>query len=313
MNLRLPIGFLFAGLMFAQTQAPPAPVPLQLPELPPDTVVVTISGRKVTADEMKKLLAALPPQMQQNFVTDRKEFVRQYAMIQELRKLAEKNGLEKESPFKEQLEFYRTQILMQAELEKAAHDIVILGDDTKKYYDTHPDQFTEAKVKVIYISYSPTAAAQMVASGKKVLSEADAKTKAEGLVKQLRAGADFAKLAKANSEDVTSAAKGGEFGIVKKSDALPDAVKNVIFALKPGETSDPVKQPNGFYVFRADDKAVVPYAKVKDTIYQQLKDEGFRKWMEAVQKSVEVKFDNEAFFAQPATAPQTPAPAAPAK
>lgn len=311
MNFRFPIGFLFAGLMFAQTA--PAPAPPELPDLPPETVVATISGRKLTAGEMKQLIAALPPQMQQNFSLNRKEFMRQYAMILELRRLAEKSGLDKESPIKERLDYVRTQILMQAQIDKASSDVTILGDDTKKYYDTHQDQFTEAKIKVIYISYSSAAAAQMIATGKKVLNEAEAKAKAESLVKQLRAGADFAKLAKENSEDVTSAGKGGDFGIVKKSDALPDAVKNVIFALKPAQVSDPVKQPNGFYVFRADEMAVVPYAKVKDTIYTQLHDEAFRKWLESVQKSVEVKFDNEAFFAQPATAPRPPAPAAPAK
>jgi peptidyl-prolyl cis-trans isomerase C len=311
MNLRPLLAVVLAGVLHAQNVVN-QPIPSSVTtDLPLDTVVASIGGRKITAGEMQKIVTALPTQLQQNYAQDKKGFLKQYALLDQLAKLAEKAGLDKQSPAKERIDFARMQVLVQAQLEKASFDIDVSPDDQKKYYDANTDRFTEAKVKVIYVSYTAAAAAPAASSGKKTLNEAEAKAKAEDLVKQLRAGGDFAKLAKDNSEDPTSAGKGGDFGTIKKSDALPDDVKLTIFALKAGETSDPLKQPNGFYIFRTDEIGVQPYEKVKTEIYSTLKDQLFQKWLETTRTNLDVKFDSEAFFAQPAPPPAAAAPAKP--
>jgi hypothetical protein len=65
------------------------------------------------------------------------------------------------------------------------------------------------------------------------------------LVKQLRDGADFAELAKKNSEDKNSAASGGDFGVLRRGDRIPEEIKTAVFALKPGEVSDPDPSADG--------------------------------------------------------------------
>ena len=80
-------------------------------------------------------------------------------------------------------------------------------------------------------------------------SDATVKAKAEGLVKQLRAGANFAELAKKYSEDPGSAAKGGEYDGVIKGQMVPEFEK-AAFSLKPGEISDPVKTTYGYHILQ---------------------------------------------------------------
>lgn len=275
-------------------------------EIPPKTVVAIIEGRKFTAEELTRMFDAMGPQAQKNFESNPKAFIEQFALLMKLSNLAEQNKLDKESPYRERLEFSRMQILMQAQVDKAALEINITADDQKKFYEANRDRYTQARIRVIYISFVSNP--QVTSGGKKQLSEDEARKKAEDLVKKLRAGADFAELADQHSDDRSSAEKGGEYGVVKKSDNVPDHIKNAIFALKPGGISDPVKQPNGFYIFRADEIGTEPFDKVKEEIYKTLQTQLFQKWLDATRAAVQVKIENEAFFRPKPAQPEAPKP-----
>ncbi len=241
----------------AQTGAPQSPAAL---DLPPDTVVATYaSGRKLTFGELKKFSAFLPPQMQQMAMRDRKGFVQQYLLMNRLAELAIQSKLDQQSPTKEQLEFNRTYVLMNAELNDTLNNIIVPPAEQQRFYDMNRSRFSQVKVKVLYISFSSNAAHD----GKKVLTEPEAKTKIEKLLAEVRGGADFVKLVKTNSEDATSAAKDGDFGTIRRTDNIPEGIRNAVFALKPGQVSEPVRQPNGYYLFRAEEIGMQPYAEVK--------------------------------------------------
>lgn len=90
---------------------------------------------------------------------------------------------------------------------------------------------------------------------------------------------------KENSQDQTSAAKDGNFGTLRSTDNLPDAIRTAIVALKAGEVSEPVKQPNGFYVFRAEDVTAQPYAEVQEQILNEVKQAKFKQWMDEVSRA----------------------------
>lgn len=68
----------------------------------------------------------------------------------------------------------------------------------------------------------------------------------------LRAGADFARLASQVSLDQTSKARGGDLGFVSAGMIPPD-IEKVVFALKPGEISAPLRSPSGFHVFKLEE------------------------------------------------------------
>ncbi len=76
-----------------------------------------------------------------------------------------------------------------------------------------------------------------------------ARARIDGLAKQLRAGADFAALAKKNSDDKDSAAKGGDLGEVSAG-FLPAELEAALNALKPNQISEPVRTTYGYHLIK---------------------------------------------------------------
>ncbi len=96
---------------------------------------------------------------------------------------------------------------------------------------------------------------------------------ANAIIKQLKDGADFAKLAEEKSKDTGSAKNGGDLGYFLH-DAMVKPFADAAFAMKPGEVSDkPVKTEFGYHIIKVEDKrksSPPPMAEVKDQIANQL-------------------------------------------
>jgi hypothetical protein len=73
-------------------------------------------------------------------------------------------------------------------------------------------------------------------------------------------------------------------------------MRNAILALAPKQVSDAIRHENGYYVFRAESVGVLPYEKVREEIYKELKQAGFRKWQQKTQSESGIQFANEEFF-----------------
>ena len=105
-------------------------------------------------------------------------------------------------------------------------------------------------------------------------TDADAKALAQKALDQLKAGADFATLAKKVSEDTGSAAQGGDLGCFQPGRMVPE-FDDAVFALEPGGTSELVKTQFGYHVIRLvskKDATVQPFAEVKERIRASLLD-----------------------------------------
>ena len=83
--------------------------------------------------------------------------------------------------------------------------------------------------------------------------DAEAQKKAKELLAKARGGADFAKLAKENSEDTNSKASGGDVGWVGTDSQFVTEFKTAALAMKKGEISGPVKTMFGYHILKADD------------------------------------------------------------
>jgi peptidyl-prolyl cis-trans isomerase C len=279
----------------AAAQTPPAAG--QNPS--PETVIATIDGKNLTYGELERYMRGMPPQVQQNAARNRKQFIQQFALMQRLSALSEKSKLDEKSPYKEALEFNRMNILMQAEINEKHDSFPVLVEDQQKFYDQNKSLYEQVTLKVIYIPFSAHAEGPAT-DGKTRLTEEEAKAKAERLVKEIKGGADFVKLVKENSEDANSKAKDGDFGTLSRADNLPESIRSVVFALKASEVSDPVRQPNGFYVFRAEAISAKPFAEVRNQIVTEIKNAKLKEWLESTSKSLDIKFADD-----------MPAPAAP--
>jgi peptidyl-prolyl cis-trans isomerase D len=102
-----------------------------------------------------------------------------------------------------------------------------------------------------------------------------ARTKAEDVLKQVKAGGDFAKLAGQYSDDPGSAKNGGELGWIGRGRTVPEFEK-AAFSLLKGQTSDLVKSSYGFHIIRVEDKQdahVKTLAEVKSEIEAKVKEE----------------------------------------
>ncbi len=285
-----PFFSLFAAAALMAQNPPAAPKPIEA-----ETVVGTSGERKITAGEVSKIMEGLPPQMKQNFSRDVKGFLSQWFMLQQLVGEAEKMKLADKSPYKEGIQMARMQILSQALIEEKSQTTDIPMEEQKKLYEQRKDNFTMAKLKLIYVPFAAGNAAA-AAGGKKTLTEQEAQAKAEGLVKQARGGADFVQLVKANSEDPISKEKDGDFGPIRRNDQLPDAIKQAVFALRPGDISEPVRQPNGYYVFRLMELTPQAFEEVQTVLVTELKNVRLKQWLDGAAKSVELKVERPDYF-----------------
>ena len=66
--------------------------------------------------------------------------------------------------------------------------------------------------------------------------------------------------------------------------------------MKAGETSDPMRQPNGFYIIRVDEKAFRPFDEIKTEQFQDVRQEKFQQWLKVIQDQNKVTIENADFF-----------------
>lgn len=118
------------------------------------------------------------------------------------------------------------------------------------------------------------------------LSEAEARDRLQRLRERIAGGADFAEVARLNSEDA-SASKGGDLGWVAAGDTVPE-FERAMNALNAGEVSQPIHTPFGWHLVqvleRRSDELSGDKKKVaaRQAIRQRKADEAYQDWLRQV-------------------------------
>lgn len=158
-----------------------------------------------------------------------------------------------------------------------APTIKLSDQEIQQYFADHQDEFGEPEqVKVRHIL---------------VTTEEEAKS----ILKELRSGADFAKVAREKSIDPGSASGGGDLGFIKRGEMVPE-FEAAAFALAEGEVSDIVKSEHGYHIIQVLEKkaAVKPdFAKVKADVEALLMDqkvqEKYQSWLQELRDAANIQ------------------------
>jgi peptidyl-prolyl cis-trans isomerase D len=147
--------------------------------------------------------------------------------------------------------------------------VTVTDADTEAYYNEHKDEYRqpeEACASHILVKVKEGE------GGSEGHPDAEAKALAQQILAKLKAGGDFAQLAKASSEDKGSAEKGGDLGCFGRGRMVQE-FENAVFALDPGQTSELVRSPFGYHIVRLTarhEEALKPLTEVKDGVRQSL-------------------------------------------
>jgi len=128
----------------------------------------------------------------------------------------------------------------------------VTAEDLQSYYSAHQDQFRVPESVTVrhLLIRTPPAGPDGKVDPKAV---AEARAKAEDILKQLKAGADFATLAKKYSQDPASAPNGGFLGPITRGRTVPEFEKSA-FSTPKGQTSGIIQTDYGFHILHVDDK-----------------------------------------------------------
>jgi len=138
----------------------------------------------------------------------------------------------------------------------------VADDAVERYYREHATEFEEPRRARV----SHVLARVPEAGGSE--AEDKARAKVADVIRRAKAGGDFAKLAKDNSEDPGSAPSGGDLGWVRRGEMMPQ-FERALFALKKGEISpEPVRTPFGFHAIKVLDVREAGKKPLKDVAAQ---------------------------------------------
>ena len=188
----------------------------------------------VTTPESKKLIL--------------EELIRQQLLIQD----AEDSGITKKEDIAQAVEEFRNTLLIQEIVNKITSGITVSDQEVQDYYNNNKASFVEEAEWHIREIMVP------------IQQEAN-----EILVSLLQ-GADFAETAKARSK-VDSAVEGGDLGFIREFKF--QEMEKAVTILAPGTTSSVTQGPDGFYIFKLEEKRggnALEFATVKEDVEKGL-------------------------------------------
>lgn len=242
-----------------------------------------------------------------------KEIVDKVGSKDQLNNILKKNGISA-NEFKADL---KEEIKMK-KLAKELGSSDVSDSEAQKFYNDNADKFKypdRVRASHILISANPAEIAEIVKSDPKnkelteeqvqakVTEEMNAKkAKADKLLAQAKADTtQFAKLAKENSDDTTTAVKGGDLGFFAAQEMVPEFSK-AAFALRPNSVSGVVQTQFGYHIIFVTDRMAAgqePFEKVKNEIKGYLANQKqlqlVDNLVESMKKNAKVEFVNKEY------------------
>jgi len=285
MFLKHPLRALAIGLACAAAIAGPA----SLAAAAAAKVLATVNGKQITEEDVKiagdDLGASLPPQLdgkaRESYILD---FLIDGVLVAQK---AQAEKLDQNPDFSKKLAYYREKLLMETLLSQIAKTAV-----------------TDAALKATYDEAAKAQKPETEIHARHILVPTDDDAKAA--LKRVKAGEDFAKVAKEVSKDPGS--EGGDLGWFTKDRMVPEFA-DAAFKLEPGQISEPVKSPFGWHIIKVEDKrqkTFPSFDEVKDQVSRYVAQKAQGELVAELRKSAKIE------RAEPPVDPAAPATPAPA-
>ena len=245
--------------------------------------VATVNGKALPKSVFDLYVANMSRQSGREVTEEQKgQLLDQYVSMQLAAEEAEKAGIEKDQKVRDQLALARLQVLVDAGLQK--------------YLEAHPVQ--EAELRPEYDAQ--VAALPREYHARHIL--VDDQAAAVAITKELKGGADFAKIAAKRSKDSSSKSGGdlGWFTLDTMVKPFADAVKT----MQPGQlTEQPVQSQYGWHVIKLEESRATsapPFDEVKDRVKMIVQRKKLQTHLEELRKTAKV--EKTAVVAAPAAA-----------
>jgi peptidyl-prolyl cis-trans isomerase C len=258
--------------------------------IPPDRVVIQVGDVKLTSAQVGQILDAYP-ENQRVFANGpgRAQFIDQVVRILLLSEEGRRRKLTETEAYKNQMVYSAAGILAS----NTDQDIKrkISGDEAllKAYYEAHKSEYEQIHARHILIRMQGSLV--NLAPGQKELTDAEALAKALEIRQKILQGADFADLARTDSDDMGSSSKGGDLGFLKRGQTVP-SFEDAAFALPTGQLSQPVKSPYGYHLIKVEErKPTRTFEELRPEIERTLGNEASRKFVEDLKAKTKVAID----------------------
>jgi peptidyl-prolyl cis-trans isomerase C len=259
---------------------------------------VKLAGLQVTDEElqaeMTKQLAAQNPPMS----------------IEQYQKIVEAQGgdfVAMQGFLKQSMRYHK---LLEA---KFTGTLAVADAEAKKYYDENGKEFLlpeRVHASHILISTRPTDP-----NTDPNQLKVRAKQKAEELLKKAKEGADFAALAKENSEDPGSKAQGGDLGLFPRGQMVKP-FEDAAFALQAGEISNLVETQFGYHIIKVTERLnpmPIPFEEAKAAITEDLtqkkRADAVRTYVESLRQNAKIVYPPGSALVPEASQPKIVTPA----
>ncbi len=279
-----------------------------------ERVVNELIVRELLEQEMDKRDIKVTKEDTENAI---KEIVDKVGSKEQLQQILKQNGVSAAD--------FRKDLAQEVRMKKLAKELGnsdVSDADAKKYYTENIKQFKypeRVRASHILISVNPQEIEEIITSNKENagLSKDEIKKKVDAEIAAKKAKADkvlaevkkdpsqFAKIAKENSDDTTTAVKGGELGFFAAQEMVPEFSK-AAFSMKPNTVSGLVKTNFGYHIIMVTDRMAAgqePFEKVKNDIKAYLQNQKqlqlIDNLVESLKKNASIEYVNSEF--DPAT------------
>ncbi|MBC8316587.1 MAG: peptidylprolyl isomerase [Desulfobulbaceae bacterium] len=258
--------------------------------LPENEILAKVGDKMLTLKTFTLMVEGMPPQYQamvKNMPEVKNDLIRSWTDTTLLAEEALSTGVDKDPVIALKIEEMKNRIIVETLIASRIDTTTpISADETRTYYDSHPDEFIQGelvKAQHILIRTSQDSSPE---------DQEKAKEKINEILERLEAGDSFVELAKKFSEDPGSRDKGGDLGYFGKGHMVPD-FEEAAFNTAVGQVCSPVQTLYGFHLIKVNDKTEpmkIPFEKISTKLEETLRAERNHKALQELLAELKEKY-----------------------